>query len=242
MEMILQSLLTIPLATPKPFSDNVIDMILQSGLFAKIILLILLVFSIISWAIMIHKWRVFSKVSYETKKFLYLFRRKGKISDVYLNCVRFKKTPLSFVLESGYEELEDLLGKVKNPQASLGQEEIDIIKMSLDRAGAEQLDKLEGKVVFLATVGNTSPFLGLLGTVWGVMDSFASIGVKGTASLAVVAPGIAEALISTIAGLAVAIPAVIGYNHLNHQLKVVSSDIEKFSLEFVARTKKEYNL
>lgn len=240
--MILQSLLTIPLATPKPFNDNMIDMILQSGLFAKIILLILLLFSVISWAIMIHKWRVFSKVSYETKKFLYLFRRKGKISDVYLNCVRFKKTPLSFVLESGYEELEGLLGRGGSSQKGLGQEEIDIIKMSLDRAGAEQLDKLESKVVFLATVGNTSPFLGLLGTVWGVMDSFASIGVKGTASLAVVAPGIAEALIATIAGLAVAIPAVIGYNHLNHQLKVVSSDIEKFSLEFVARTKKEYNL
>ena len=240
--MIFHSLLNIPLATPKPFSDNIIDMVANSGLFAWIILLILFVFSIVSWAIMFNKWRSFSKVSYETKKFSYLFRRKGKVSDVYLNCIRFKKTPLSFVLEAGCEEIEDFLERGENPQRGLGQEEIDIIKMSLDRAGAEQLDKLESKVVFLATVGNTSPFLGLLGTVWGVMDSFASIGVKGTASLAVVAPGIASALIATIAGLAVAIPAVIGYNHLNHKLKVISSDIEKFSLEFISRVKKEYNL
>ena len=240
--MIFYSFLTIPLATPKPFSKNVIDMIADSGPFAWIILLILLLFSISSWAIMFNKTRIFAKVSFETKKFLYLFRRKGKISDVYLNCTHFRRTPLSFILEAGCEELEDLLEKGENPKRGLDREKIDVIKMSLDRAGAEQLDKLEKRIVFLATVGNTSPFLGLLGTVWGVMDSFASIGVKGTASLAVVAPGIASALIATIAGLAVAIPAVIGYNHFNHQLKVISSDIEKFSLEFVSRVKKEYNL
>jgi biopolymer transport protein TolQ len=237
--MILFSLLTIPLATPKPFSSNVIDMVAQSGLFSKIILLILLVFSIVSWAIMFNKWRLFSRVNSETSKFIYLFRKKGRLADAYLNCTRLKETPLSYVLEEGYRELENFLEKGEN---RLDEKKVDTIKMTLDKAGAERLDELEKRVVFLATVANTSPFLGLLGTVWGVMDSFASIGVKGTASLAVVAPGIAEALIATIVGLAVAIPAVIGYNHFNHRLKVISSDIEKFSLEFILRIKKEHSL
>ncbi|HEX9916352.1 MAG TPA: MotA/TolQ/ExbB proton channel family protein [candidate division Zixibacteria bacterium] len=231
--------LTIPLATPKPFSDNVIDMVAQSGLFSKIILLILLAFSISSWAIIFNKWRVFAKIGSETEKFLYLFHKKGRISEVYLNCTRLKDTPLSFVLGEGYKELQNFVGKEQNP---LNQEKLDIIKMVLDKTGADELDKLETRTVFLATVANTSPFLGLLGTVWGVMDSFASIGVKGTASLAVVAPGIAEALIATIFGLAVAIPAVIGYNHFNYRLKVVSSEIDKFILEFMVKVKKEYSL
>jgi biopolymer transport protein TolQ len=240
--MMLQSLLIILLATPKPFNDNVIDMIVNMGFFAKLILLVLLVFSVVSWAIIFNKWKLFRSIDSETGKLLRLFRKKAKISDVYLNCIRFKTTPLSQILQTGYSELENMTEKGEDINKNLGQEKIDIIKMSLERIGADELDKLEKGIVFLATVGNTSPFLGLLGTVWGVIDSFASIGVKGTASLAVVAPGIAEALIATVAGLAVAIPAVIGYNHLNHKLKTISSDIDKFSLELVTRIKKEYNL
>lgn len=240
--MMLQSLLIILLATPKPFNDNVIDMIANMGFFAKLILLVLLVFSVVSWAIIFNKWKLFRSIDSETGKLLRLFRKKVKISDVYLNCIRFKTTPLSQILQTGYGELESMTEKDEDINKNLAQEKIDIIKMSLERVGADELDKLEKGIVFLATVGNTSPFLGLLGTVWGVIDSFASIGVKGTASLAVVAPGIAEALIATVAGLAVAIPAVIGYNHLNHRLKTISSDIDKFSLEFVTRIKKEYNL
>ena len=238
----LQTLLITVLATPKPFSDNVIDMIANMGFFAKLILLVLLVFSVVSWAIIFNKWKLFSNIDSETGKLLHLFRKKTKISDAYLNCIRLRRTPLCAVLQTGYNELESMTEKGEGIKKSLGQEKIDIIRMSLDRIGAEEIDKLEKGIVFLATVGNTSPFLGLLGTVWGVIDSFASIGVKGTASLAVVAPGIAEALIATVAGLAVAIPAVIGYNHLNYRLKAISSDIDKFSLELVARVRKEYNL
>ena len=111
--------------------------------------------------------------------------------------------------------------------------------MTLERTGAEEVNRLEKAIVFLATTGNISPFFGLLGTVWGIMNAFASIGVRGSATLAVVAPGIAEALIATIAGLAVAIPAVMAYNFFNNKLKVISTQVDNFALEFLSAVKKE---
>jgi biopolymer transport protein TolQ len=148
------------------------------------------------------------------------------------------------MLEAGFKESEQFSKKeyLDNPRKEEGltsENKTELIKMTLDRIGAEELSRLERYVVFLATTGNISPFFGLLGTVWGVMDSFASIGVRGSASLAVVAPGIAEALIATIFGLAVAIPAVIGYNYFNNRLKFISTDIDNFSLEFLTSAKKE---
>jgi len=237
-----------------PFTGNIFRMVAQSTFFAKIVLLILLFFSIVSWGIIINKIRLFKKVDSDTVKFLSTFRKRKKISDVYLSCLNYKNSPLTKVLKEGYKEMEDVLkaekitsaggGSLGNPQtlarvSTLDEERIDSVRMALERAGSEELERLGKNVVFLATAGNISPFLGLLGTVWGVMVSFASIGVRGSASLAVVAPGIAEALIATIVGLAVAIPAVIGYNHINNKLKALAVVVDNFSLEFLSAVKKE---
>jgi biopolymer transport protein TolQ len=221
-------------------------MVAQSTFFAKVVLLILLFFSVVSWGIIINKIRLFKKVDSDTKKFLSAFRKRKKISEAYLSCLNYKNSPLTKVLAEGYKELEDILKteRLSNPQTldqalTLDEERVDSVRMALERAGSEELERLGRNVVILATTGNISPFLGLLGTVWGVMVSFASIGVRGSASLAVVAPGIAEALIATIVGLAVAIPAVIGYNHINNKLKAISVVVDNFSLEFLSAVKKE---
>lgn len=239
------------LATPGPFEGTLYGMIKDMNLFAQIVLLILLFLSLVSWAITFHKIAVFRKANSETERFLSLFRKRRTISDVYLSGVRFRRTPLSRMLEAGFKELEELRGQKKNPQGSTRVEMVnelepgtrkdrfDVIRMTLERTGTEEINRLEKSVVFLATTGNVSPFFGLLGTVWGIMHSFASIGVRGSASLAVVAPGIAEALIATIMGLAVAIPAVMAYNFFNNKLKVISTQVDNFALEFLSAVKKE---
>lgn len=243
---------TIPSADPTgPFKGTVYQMISEMGTFAQFVLLILLILSVISWAITFHKIFLYRKVNSETGRFLSIFRRRRSLKEVYLSCVSLKSTPLSRMLEAGFKDLEEIGRTEKNPhkerEAPLvvefgsGQKKdrIDVIRMSLERVGSEEISRLEKSVVFLATTGNISPFFGLLGTVWGIMDSFASIGVRGSASLAVVAPGIAEALIATVVGLAVAIPAVMAYNFFNNQLKVYSTQVDNFTLEFLSAVKKE---
>ena len=221
------------------------------GLFAQIVLVILLFLSVVSWAITFHKITVFRRTNRETEKFLSIFRKRRSVSEVYLSCLSFRRTPLSRMLEAGFKELDELRREKKNPggneeisvMKNLGtntqKDRFDVIRMTLERVGSEEINRLEKSIVFLATTGNVSPFFGLLGTVWGIMHSFASIGVRGSASLAVVAPGIAEALVATIVGLAVAIPAVMAYNFFNNKLKVTSTQVDNFALEFLSAVKKE---
>jgi len=224
-----------------PFKFNILRMVLESGLFAQAVLLILVFFSVFSWAIIIHKSRVFKRVDSHTREFLRTFRKRKRLSEVYLACLSYSRTPLSKMLEAGYKELEELFKEQLSSDRAMDiyNQGLEDIKATMDRIGSEELEKLGGRVTFLATTGNTSPFLGLLGTVWGVMDSFASIGVRGSASLAVVAPGIAQALIATIFGLIVAIPAVIGYNHFGNKLKATGVQVDNFSSEFISAVKKE---
>lgn len=237
-------------ASPGPFEGTLYGMIRDMDLFAQIVLIILLFLSVVSWAITFHKIAVFRRANAETEKLLSVFRKRRSLSEVYLSGVSFRRTPLSRMLEAGFKELEELQGKERNPGGNRGislQEDIesgkkdrsDVIRMTLERVGSEEINRLEKSIVFLATTGNVSPFFGLLGTVWGIMHSFASIGVRGSASLAVVAPGIAEALIATIMGLAVAIPAVMAYNFFSNKLKVISTQVDNFTLEFLSAVKKE---
>jgi biopolymer transport protein TolQ len=234
-----------------PFEGTLFGMVREMDLFAQIVLIILLFLSVVSWAITFHKIAVFRRTNRETEKLLSLFRKRRSLSEVYLSCVRFRRTPLSAMFEAGFKELDELRRGEKNPQGSnevlmvenLGtntqRDRLDVIRMTLERVGSEEINRLEKSIVFLATTGNVSPFFGLLGTVWGIMHSFASIGVRGSASLAVVAPGIAMALIATIVGLAVAIPAVMAYNFFNNKLKVISTQVDNFALEFLSAVKKE---
>jgi biopolymer transport protein TolQ len=238
-------------ASTGPFKGTISQMISDMGLFPQIILLILLFLSVVSWAITFYKIVLFRKVNSETGRFLSLFRKRRSIPDIYLACVSIKRTPLSRMLEAGFKEWDELQKVSINPhrsreasvvdelESNKQKDRLDVLRMTLERVGSEEINRLEKTIVFLATTGNISPFFGLLGTVWGIMDSFASIGVRGSASLAVVAPGIAEALIATIVGLAVAIPAVMAYNFFNNKLKVFSTQVDNFALEFLSAVKKE---
>ncbi|MBD3170437.1 MAG: Tol-Pal system subunit TolQ [candidate division Zixibacteria bacterium] len=219
------------------------ELILESGLFAKLILLILVSFSIISWAIMLWKWRQLSRAESDSRYIIGKFRSSRDIQALYKSLPRIKNSPLDIMFREAHSEWEYSVSVEKemtgqNP-AELDEEHFKLIGEAAARAGEDELTRLSGYVSFLATTANASPFLGLLGTVWGIMGSFSAIGERGSASLAVVAPGIAEALIATVAGLAAAIPAVVGYNYFNNRLKVLGVMVDNFKSELVSAYRRE---
>jgi biopolymer transport protein TolQ len=227
------------------FSGGVWDILAQTSFFGSIILAILVIMSFVSWGIMINKYRLFKEVNGQSGRFGSLFTRARHTSDLQGQTKNFRMTPLAAIFAAGVREAEAVLAaknqSAQNPESHRRLEEHDFntIALILDKTVAEEMGKLERYVVFLATTANSAPFLGLLGTVVGVMDAFWSIGARGSASLTVVAPGIAEALLATIVGLAAAIPAVIGYNWANNKLKYISEQAGNFSLELLARLKKD---
>ncbi len=230
------------------FTGGVWQIVGQSSLFGIIILTILICFSLFSWGIMFNKWRTFKKVERENDVFLNLFRKSEKLSELTSQAKTLQYTPFAGIFLQGYNEIGEIIslketgGAVQgNPRPFTG-DDVETVAMTLERATAEGIGLLEQRVVFLATTANASPFLGLLGTVVGVMDAFWSIGARGSASLAVVAPGIAEALLATIVGLGAAIPAVVGYNWANNRLKYFYDRASNFCLEFQARIKKDMTL
>jgi biopolymer transport protein TolQ len=230
------------------FSGGVWQILGQSSLFGTFILAILACFSLFSWGIMFNKWRTFKKVEQENDLFLKLFRKAEKLSELTNQAKTLQFTPFATIFLQGYNEVGDILslketnGAVQGNPKSFTTDDVETVGMALERATAEGIGLLERRAVFLATVANASPFLGLLGTVVGVMDAFWSIGERGSASLAVVAPGIAEALLATIVGLGAAIPAVIGYNWANNRLKYFYDRASNFCLEFQARVKKDLTI
>jgi biopolymer transport protein TolQ len=228
------------------FSGGIWQIIGETGLFGLVILIILVCFSLVSWAIMFYKWRLFRQVDDENRIFLNYYRKTKNLPDLIGQAKSLRYTPLSGVFIYGFNEIKEIVAsrdnKPGNPNEDskpLKSNDLEMIEMTLDRARTERITLLEKRVVFLATTANASPFLGLLGTVVGVMNSFWAIGERGSASLAVVAPGIAEALLATIVGLGAAIPAVIGYNWANNRLRQFNDTAANFSLEFLVRIRKE---
>ena len=226
------------------FSGGVAGMISNAGWMAKFVLIILLFFSIVSWAITLQKLKVLRKARKETDKFLKMVGEGKGLSDMYLSINSFRNSPVAKIFISGYTELIKRQ-KIKNPNAILkGQsqgverniqiKDINAIEVILKRSTTKEIALLEKALNFLATTASTAPFIGLFGTVWGVMDSFRSIGVMGSASIAGVAPDISEALIATAAGLAVAIPAVIAYNFFVSHIRAIGVKIDDFSAEFIS--------
>lgn len=220
----------------------------QTGWVARIVLCILLLLSIFSWAIIFQKSSQIGRIETQTKKFLQMFRSGGGLPDPRTLKAGVGTTPLVSVYEAGYHELEAQLrgtggtsprggnpapniGRVKNPNA---------VGVGMQVAAADEVRHLERGMSWLATTGSVSPFIGLFGTVWGVMDAFAGLGDAGTASLRAVAPGIAEALITTAAGLFAAIPAVIAYNYYLHNIRGVAGRMDNFASEFVAKIETLY--
>ncbi|HPX55729.1 MAG TPA: MotA/TolQ/ExbB proton channel family protein [Syntrophales bacterium] len=229
------------------FHNSILGMIVDAGGVVQLVLLLLLLFSIASWAIILLKYRELGKVKKENDQFLDLFMKKNKLSDLIAEARKFKYSTVAEVFRVGYAELAKATKAVKpsgaddalSPQSEDGM--IVFLERSLGRACSAEASKMEKALGFLATTGNTCPFIGLFGTVWGIMDTFKGIGARGSATLAVVAPGISEALIATAAGLAAAIPAVIFYNYFLNRIRGVNLETDHFASDFLNLIDRYYN-
>ncbi|MBI5025392.1 MAG: protein TolQ [Nitrospirae bacterium] len=198
--------------------DTVLSLILQAGLVVKGVLIILLFFSVFSWAIIFYKFRFLSKVERESEDFQKVFNRSKSPQGLYLSIRGFTLTPMANLFRAVFTAEKTSIDR-------------DELRRILKRVEALEATRLERYLTFLATTGATTPFIGLFGTVWGIMNAFRGIGMAGSASLAVVSPGIAEALITTAAGLAAAIPAVVAYNYYLSKARRIIVSMEDFSQE-----------
>jgi biopolymer transport protein TolQ len=209
-------------------------MFASTGLVVKLVLMVLLYFSVVSWGIIFYKLLQVYRANSASERFLEFFYKAKSFDAISSQLDRFDNSPLAVLFQDGHSEMKKLraTGEVQSDpniiSTDLG---IDNIARALRRATTSEITRLEKYLTFLATTGATAPFIGLFGTVWGIMSAFEKIGQSGSASLAVVAPGIAEALIATAIGLVAAIPAVMGYNHFQHKIKVLISEMDSFSTE-----------
>ncbi|MCL2761253.1 MAG: protein TolQ [Desulfuromonadales bacterium] len=210
----------------------------NTGIVVQIVLYILILFSAISWGIIAFKFIQIAKANKDSERFLAFFWQTKRFDIVNAQVDRFENSPLPRLFKESYDEIKNFTEKKEETPEQLSVITTDLGVMdntarALRRASTVEITRLEKYLTFLATVGSTAPFIGLFGTVWGIMTSFKHIGETGSASLSVVAPGIAEALIATAIGLVAAIPAVMGYNHFQHKIKVIVSQMDNFSTEFL---------
>ena len=227
-------------------TSGVWEMVVHSGPMAKFVIILLFLFSVVSWAIMIFKLLGFKKIRQETARFTDIFRRRTSLENIYSSSKGMRACPMAKVFIAGYSEFASqfkasggVVGSGESDQRYF-LEGLDNIARSLERAVGEETTKMERFLFFLATTGSTSPFIGLFGTVWGIMISFQAVANTGATSIAVVAPGIAEALIATAAGLVAAVPAVIGYNYFIHRVRVFGTELDNFSLDFLSLIEKNF--
>ncbi|MBA7711675.1 Tol-Pal system protein TolQ [subsurface metagenome] len=218
------------------FGTDIVQMVYNAGPMVKFVLVLLLFFSVTSWTIVFMKLRLLKRFREENEEFLELFSSSREISRVYLETKTFKFSPLAKIFRAGYAEFSRSKTLQGNPDDSMVLQSQQPIMENVQRAARKTLSiqsaRLEKGLTFLATTGNTCPFIGLFGTVWGIMTSFRAIGMKGSASLGVVAPGIAEALIATAAGLAAAIPAVVAFNYFNRRTRASQIEMGSFISDF----------
>ena len=207
---------------------EVVNLILQSGPVAKAVLVILLLFSVFSWAVMLAKWSAMDRARVQSGRFLKAFRKAARLEDVAAVAPQFRESPLASVFDGGYTEYRRQVG---NPSGAV--RSMAAIERATQIAASEELTRLERRLPWLATTGTVTPFIGLFGTVWGIIDAFHGLGTAGAATLRAVAPGISEALVTTAAGLAAAIPAVIAYNHFTHSIREFAARMGDFALEFL---------
>jgi biopolymer transport protein TolQ len=206
---------------------SVLDLIVQSGFMAKGVLLCLLIASVLSWAVIFMKYKTLKRAHKESQAFLHAFWYGQDLDEIFKKSEHFLHSPVANVFKAGFKELKKI-NHLTHPE-----EQIANVSRTLVRSTMTEISHLERAVSWLATVGSASPFVGLFGTVWGIMNSFQGIGATGSANLAVVAPGISEALITTAAGLAAAIPAVIFYNYFIGWIRTLSVEMDGFSQDFL---------
>ena len=231
-------------ATDNGGSTNILALFARSSTVSKVVLLILALFSIVSWGVILYKLWTLHRAERQSVSFLDVFRRSNKFSEVQAVCQSLAASPLVGLFQAGYTELTAQLRQpappgataASNPQAPGWRptiKSLTSIDRSLLRAAAVEVNKLERRVPFLATTASIAPFIGLFGTVWGIMTAFQTIGQTGSSNLSVVGGSIAEALIATAAGLFAAIPAVYFYNDLTQRVKTFASQMDDFAMEFL---------
>ena len=225
--------------------SQILELLANTTYVSRVVLVILAFFSIASWAVILYKWWTFRQADRHTAQFLDVFRRSNKFSEVQAVCKSLEDSPLVGLFQSGYAELTaqlrgtsgaDATGNPGNPHPAAGRptlKSLTAVDRSLMRASVVEVNKLEHRIPLLATTASVAPFIGLFGTVWGIMTAFLSIGQTGSTSLAVVGTPIAEALIATAFGLAAAIPALMAYNHLTNRVRLFTSEMDDFSMEFL---------
>ena len=231
-------------AAPESSSTGIVSLIARSTATTIVVLAGLGFLSIWSWGIFLHKWWTFRRAAKQSRQFLEVFRRSSKFAEVQAVCPSLGASPLVGLFQTGYVELNAQLRQNTppevqngpNPRAPAGRptlKSLSAVDRALLRAAAVEVNKLESRVSFLATVASMAPFIGLFGTVWGIMSAFEQIGVTGSTSLQAVGTPIAEALVATAAGLAAAIPAVLFYNYLSQRVKLFASEMDDFAMEFL---------
>jgi biopolymer transport protein TolQ len=227
--------------------DSPFDMVIGATPATKVILLVLAVFSLLSWVLIFWKWREFQRVNEQADHFIDGMEGAGGLSDLKRALTRIETSPFTRVFHEGlsfFSELRPgaLEADERVPADGLSPTQLDTLWLVLERNLAQERDDLAHGLPWLAIIGSVSPLLGLLGTVVGVMNSFIGITAQGSASIAAVAPGIAEALTTTVTGLAVAIPAVIAYNHYASRLHLFTGELEGFASEFIGTLAREGRL
>jgi biopolymer transport protein TolQ len=230
--------------------SDLVSLLLKSSPLSKGVLLILLIFSATSWGIVLYKTWQFQRARRQTSSFLDIFRRSSKFSEVQAVCRNLADSPLVGIFQAGYAELTAQL-KAPPPAATPDGrppagaprptlKSLDALDRALLRSAGTEVSRLEKRLTFLATTASVAPYIGLFGTVWGIMTAFQGIGASGSTSLAVVAPGIADALIATAVGLFAAIPAVYFYNHFADQVKQFATTMDDFSMEFLTIAERNF--
>ena len=235
-------------ATPEESGPSLVRLVFASGRIgiAQGVLIVLGLASVVSLGIILHKLWTFRRAARQTAQFLEVFRKSNKFSEVQAVCSSLAASPLVGLFQAGYAELTaqlrhtsttpDAVGAASNPRGAAGRptlKSLPAVDRALMRASAVEVNKLEHRVNFLATTASIAPFIGLFGTVWGIISAFEGIGQTGSTNLGVVAPGIAEALVATAAGLFTAIPAVYFYNGLTQRVKLFASEMDDFAMEFL---------
>jgi len=233
---------SLALAATPGMAPGIIGLFMESGWMGKVIMVILLCFSIVSWAMILLKFQYLRKAEKQSMAFLQVFRKTKNVDELLSSARQLKFSPIATLFIEGHKETESIVrslpgGQVAESDRSLITEEIG---RSLQITAQDEVAYMERYLAFLGTTGTVGPLLGLFGTVWGIMDAFYSIGLRGSGDIGALAPGLAEALINTSGGLFVAIPAVIAYNYFAEKVKDMATRMDSFSIEFMSFVSRTY--
>lgn len=222
------------------FGGGALGFLKHSGPTAIAVIVLLMIFSFVSLGIIISKWATLSRAARESRRFLDVFRKSQKFSEVNAVANQLNYSPLVGMFQAGYQEINQQVRPAPGATGRPAIRSLDAVSRALARAASVEETRLEKRLSFLASTASVSPFIGLFGTVWGIMNAFGEIGRQGSANLAIVAPGISEALITTAAGLFAAIPAALFFNYFSDRVKALSATMDDFAMEFISMVERNF--